>query len=78
MPLDEDEMMDVTQKRKGFGTFCSYLYVTQKRLKDYYDVRVTTQDKRWGTHYEELMTFMEREHRRPLKFVDSNRGTGIW
>lgn len=35
-----------------------------------------TQDELWETHYQELMTFMKREHRRPSKVVESERGMG--
>lgn len=37
-----------------------------------------TQDERWWVRYQGLMAFMEREQRRPSKFVDSERGMRNW
>ena len=37
-----------------------------------------TQDERWMVKYKEVMEFMEREHRNPSKFVDSERGLRNW
>lgn len=33
-----------------------------------------TQDERWMTNWQEVMSFMEANKRRPPKFVDSERG----
>ena len=37
-----------------------------------------TQDERWLLQYNELMAFMEENHRRPSKFVDQERGMRNW
>lgn len=37
-----------------------------------------TQDEKWMVRYNEVMEFMEREHRNPSKFVDSERGLRNW
>ena len=37
-----------------------------------------TQDEKWIIKYNEVMEFMEREHRNPSKFVDSERGLRNW
>lgn len=37
-----------------------------------------TQDERWIIRYEEVMTFMEDNKRRPSKFVDAERGMRNW
>ena len=37
-----------------------------------------TQDERWLAQYNELMEFMEENHRRPSKFVDKERGMRNW
>ncbi len=37
-----------------------------------------TQEERWQANYEEVMTFMENNKRRPSKFVDSERGMRNW
>lgn len=37
-----------------------------------------TQDERWLSQYNELMAFMEENHRRPSKFVDEERGMRNW
>lgn len=37
-----------------------------------------TQDERWLAQYNELMAFMEENHRRPSKFVDEERGMRNW
>ena len=33
-----------------------------------------TQDERWLLRYNEVMAFMAKEHRRPSKFIDEERG----
>lgn len=37
-----------------------------------------TQEEKWLKNYKEVMEFMEREHRNPSKFVDSERGLRNW
>ena len=37
-----------------------------------------TQEDRWLTQYNELMVFMEENHRRPSKFIDEERGLRNW
>ena len=37
-----------------------------------------TQDERWLEQYNELMAFMEENHRRPSKYVDEERGVRNW
>lgn len=37
-----------------------------------------TQDELWLKKYQEIMTFMEENHRRPSKFVDEERGMRNW
>ena len=37
-----------------------------------------TQEERWVAKYDELMVFMEVNHRRPSKFVDEERGMRNW
>jgi len=37
-----------------------------------------TQDERWLANWQEVMTFMETNKRRPSKFVDSERGMRNW
>lgn len=37
-----------------------------------------TQDERWLSQYNELMAFMEENHRRPSKYVDEERGMRNW
>ena len=37
-----------------------------------------TQDERWLTRYNEVKEFIEREHRNPSKYVDSERGLRNW
>lgn len=37
-----------------------------------------TQDELWLTKYDEVMMFMEENHRRPSKFVDEERGMRNW
>ena len=37
-----------------------------------------TQDERWMAQYNELMAFMAKNHRRPSKFVDEERGMRNW
>ena len=36
------------------------------------------QDTRWITRYNEVKEFIEREHRNPSKYVDSERGLRNW
>ena len=36
------------------------------------------QETRWMTRYEEVKEFIEREHRNPSKYVDSERGLRNW
>ena len=36
------------------------------------------QETRWLTRYNEVKEFIEREHRNPSKFVDSERGLRNW
>ena len=33
-----------------------------------------TQDERWDEKYNEMMAFMAKNHRRPSKFIDEERG----
>ena len=37
-----------------------------------------TQDERWEEKYNEVMAFMAKNHRRPSKFVDEERGMRNW
>lgn len=37
-----------------------------------------TQDERWLANWQEVMTFMESNHRRPSKFIDTERGLRNW
>lgn len=37
-----------------------------------------TQDERWMANWQEVMTFMESNHRRPSKFIDTERGLRNW
>lgn len=37
-----------------------------------------TQDERWQSKYNEVMDFMEKKHRRPSKFNDSERELRNW
>lgn len=37
-----------------------------------------TQDERWMARYNEVKEFIEREHRNPSKYVDSERGPRNW
>lgn len=37
-----------------------------------------TQEERWQTKYNEIMAFMAKNHRRPSKFVDEERGMRNW
>lgn len=37
-----------------------------------------TQDERWEEKYNEVMAFMAKNHRRPSKFVDEERGLRNW
>lgn len=37
-----------------------------------------TQNELWITKYNEIMGFMEKNHRRPSKFVDEERGMRNW
>ena len=36
------------------------------------------QEARWLTRYNEVKEFIEREHRNPSKYVDSERGLRNW
>lgn len=37
-----------------------------------------TQDERWQARYNEVIEFIESEHRNPSKYVDSERGLRNW
>ena len=37
-----------------------------------------TQDERWVANWKAVMAFMVANHRRPSKFVDSERGLRNW
>lgn len=37
-----------------------------------------TQDERWMANWQEVMTFMESNHWRPSKFIDTERGLRNW
>lgn len=37
-----------------------------------------TQDERWMAQWKAIMNFMDKEHRRPSKFVDEERGMRNW
>ncbi len=37
-----------------------------------------TQDERWLAKYNEIMAFMAKNHRRPSKFIDEERGLRNW
>ena len=37
-----------------------------------------TQDERWVAQWKAIMNFMDKEHRRPSKFVDEERGMRNW
>lgn len=36
------------------------------------------QDERWVAQWKAIMNFMDKEHRRPSKFVDEERGMRNW
>lgn len=37
-----------------------------------------TQEERWNKRYQDVMDFMEKNHRNPSKYVDSERGLRNW
>lgn len=37
-----------------------------------------TQVERWNLRYQEVMVFIEENHRNPSKYVDSERGLRNW
>ncbi len=37
-----------------------------------------TQDERWTIRYDEVMEFINTNHRNPSKYVDSERGLRNW
>ncbi len=37
-----------------------------------------TQDERWQEKYEEVVTFIKKNHRNPSKYVDEERGLVNW
>lgn len=37
-----------------------------------------TQEERWNKRYQDVMEFLEKNHRNPSKYVDSERGLRNW
>ena len=37
-----------------------------------------TQDERWSAKYNEVIDFMDKNHRNPSKYVDPERGLRNW
>lgn len=37
-----------------------------------------TQDERWQEKYEEVVTFIKKNHRNPSKYVDEEKGLVNW
>lgn len=37
-----------------------------------------SQDERWDEKYNKVMAFMAKNHRRPSKFIDEERGMRNW
>ena len=37
-----------------------------------------TQDEKWNQRYQEVVDFIETNHRNPSKYVDSERGLRNW
>ena len=37
-----------------------------------------TQDERWNKRYQDVMDFMEKNHRNPSKYFDAERGLRNW
>lgn len=37
-----------------------------------------TQEERWLNRYQDVMDFMEKNHRNPSKYVDAERGLRNW
>ncbi len=37
-----------------------------------------TQEERWKKKYQDVMDFMEKNHRNPSKYVDAERGLRNW
>ena len=37
-----------------------------------------TQDERWNLRYQDVMEFIEENHRNPSKYVDAERGLRNW
>ena len=37
-----------------------------------------TQEERWNVRYQEVMDFMEKNHRNPSKFIPEERGFRNW
>ena len=37
-----------------------------------------TQDERWNKRYQDVMEFLEKNHRNPSKYVDAERGLRNW
>ncbi len=37
-----------------------------------------TQEERWNKRYQEVMEFLEKNHRNPSKYVDAERGLRNW
>ena len=58
--------------------FRSYVFVPQRRPKDYYNLSSMTQDERWLAKYEEIMAFMAQNHRRPSQYNMAERNNWNW
>ena len=41
-------------------------------------VSTMTQEERWLKRYQDVMDFMEKNHRNPSKYVDAERGLRNW
>ena len=39
---------------------------------------IMMQDERWNKRYQDVMDFMEKNHRNPSKYVDVERGLRNW
>ncbi len=42
------------------------------------NVSTMTQEERWLKRYQDVMDFMEKNHRNPSKYVDAERGLRNW
>lgn len=68
----------LARRRKTKSRLCGAIATLCLQRGKMIKVSTMTQEERWLKRYQDVMDFMEKNHRNPSKYVDAERGLRNW